>query len=164
LSNPIDLSKAKKTKHITFSVSENPRWIIPTLRTLTPAHKNFQQISLDVSLISFHRLEVENMDAMDSAGFKDAIGEAVCRGYLELDLLLAQLWESHSIHPEVTFAVQQWVDLTRARSLVESLLPEVSKRGIVDLIGKHHRRTKSAPRIRMVFDKFLHEEWGGGVV
>ena len=158
----IELSKAKNIKRVSFSVSQNPQWIIPTLRTVTPAHMKFRRMSLN---ISFHFLDLDDdsVDTMDSAGFKNVIGKAACRGWSELDLLLGQLWESHSIRPEVTYTVYPWVDLTRAGSWVESLLPEVSTRGIVNLIGKQRRRTIQKPRFMMVFDRFLREEWGGRV-
>ena len=158
-SGSIDLSKAKNLKHVAFSVGQNPRWIIPTLRTVSPDHENLQQISLDISFISLDR----DTRRMDPVGFKDAIGGAAWRGrgWSELDLLLAQLREAHSIRPEVTYTVSSWVDLKRARSWVERFLPEVSTRGIVDLIGKQRRRTIQGSKIDMIFDMFLREEWGG---
>ena len=44
---------------------------------------------------------------------------------------------------------------------MERFLPEVSTRGIVDLIGKRRRRTIQGPKVDMIFDRFLREEWGG---
>ena len=161
-SNSVDLSKAKNLKHVSFSVSRNPQWIIPTLQTVTSAHKRFQQISFNISFISLE-LDTDCEDIIDTTSFKDAIGEAICRGYSELDLLLAQLQESYSIRLEVTYTVYSWVNLTRARSWVESLLPELLTRGIVDSTGKQHRRRIQKPRISMVLDRFLCEEWEGGI-
>ena len=102
-SNSVDLSKAKNLKHVSFSVSRNSQWIIPTLQTVTSAHKHFQQISFNISFISLE-LDTDCEDIIDTTSFKDAIGEATCRGYSGLDLLLAQLQESHSIRLEVTLS------------------------------------------------------------
>ena len=79
-------------------------------------------------------------------------------GWSELDLLLAQLRESHSIRPEVKYTVPSSVNLTKARRWVESLLPEVSTGGMVDITGKQYKRTIQKPKIDMVFDRFLCEE------
>ena len=141
-SNFFDLSKAKKLRHAAFSGSENPKWITTTLRTVTPGHKDFRKISLNTRFTSL-ALYPNNTNLID---FRDAIGGATRKEWLELDLLLAQLWESHSIRPEVKYTVPSWVDLTEARSWVESLLPEVSMRGIADLSGKNDRSTYRVAR------------------
>ena len=60
---------------------------------------------------------------------KDAIGETAYLKWMETDHVLAQLHESHSIRPKVVFwENEQWM-----RGCMECLLPEVTKRGIVDL-------------------------------
>ena len=51
----------------------------------------------------------------------------------DLDHLLAQLSASHSIHPKIRYVVPPLMGVVRAKGLVESLLLEVSTRGVVDM-------------------------------
>lgn len=51
--------------------------------------------------------------------------------WLELDRLLVQLWESHSICPKVAHCVPQ---RKGGCSWLDSLLPELTKRGAIGLI------------------------------
>ena len=95
---------------------------------------------------------------MEFAAFGGAIGGATCRGCSERDIVLAQLWESHPIRLEVSYTIALWVDLTEARSWVESLLPEVSMRGIAGLSGKNDRsiyrvaRKSASVRVHRLLD------------
>ena len=52
--------------------------------------------------------------------------------------MLAQLWESHSIRPEVTYNVPTWMGKGTGRRM-QILLPEVTARGIVDLVEQNVR-------------------------
>ena len=52
--------------------------------------------------------------------------------WLELDRLLAQLWESHSIRPKVVYHPLFGDDGEVTGGRVYSLFPEVISRGIVD--------------------------------
>jgi len=132
----IDLSKATKLKDAVFTCGLNPQWVVMALRTVTPDHINLQQISLDASHTT---LRLRNFNRVDPANIGDAIGETVYSEWLELDHLLVQLWESHLIHLKVLYNSPKWADRKRARSFVESLLPEVTTRGAVDLIGQRFR-------------------------
>jgi len=67
------------------------------LRTVTPNHRNLQQISLDTSNIAL----CLDFDHIDSANIRDVIGKTIHAEWLKLDRLLAQLRESHSIRLEV---------------------------------------------------------------
>ena len=90
-----------------------------TLRTITRDHRNFQQLLLETFW--------EDYDPhVGSDGLVD-------QGWLELDSVLAQLWESHSIRPRVIYNIPTGIDESGARLRVESLLPEVTSRGIVHL-------------------------------
>ena len=59
--------------------------------------------------------------------------DASYQGWLELDRVLALLWESHSIRPRVIYNVRVRKEKGKARRRVKSLLSEVTARGIVDL-------------------------------
>ena len=118
-SRAIDLSIATGLKDATLWWEDNPRWVAMTLRTITRDHRNFQRLLLETFW--------EDYDPhVGSDGHVD-------QGWLELDSVLAQLWESHSIRPRVIYNIPTWIDESGARLRVESLLPEVTSRGIVDL-------------------------------
>ena len=59
---------------------------------------------------------------------RQAIEGQIFGEWSDLDHLLAKLWESHSIRPKVICSTPEM------RDPVESLLPEITKRGIIDLI------------------------------
>jgi len=103
-----------------------------TLRTVTPNHRNLQQILLDISKAAFHL----GLNRVDPARIGDAIGETVYAEWLELDHLLAQLQESHSIRLKVLYDSPPWADGQGAGSYVEGLLPVLATRGAVDPIGQ----------------------------
>jgi len=65
---------------------------------------------------------------------REATGEEACERWSELDRLLVQSWESRSIRPRFiqTNSVQE---MQRVEVYLGSLLPEVTKRGIIDLMG-----------------------------
>jgi len=52
--------------------------------------------------------------------------------WLDLDRLLVQFWESHSTCPEVICTTQEG-ERQNTRDFVEFLLPELTRRGMVDL-------------------------------
>ena len=63
------------------------------------------------------------------------IGETSYQGWLELDSVLAQLWESHSVRPVVTYKVlPESPDGGTAGRRVRSLLSGVTATGMVDLV------------------------------
>jgi hypothetical protein len=136
----IDLSKATKLKDVVFCCGMRPRWVTTTLRTITPDHRNLQQISLETPFTLFHSghgpvdLVTFRHGPVDSATFRHRVGDAVGTEWPDLDHLLAQLWESHSIRPKVFYTVPSWLDKEVAGRCVESLLSEISKKGIVDLV------------------------------
>lgn len=53
------------------------------------------------------------------------------RSWPELDHLLAQFRESHSIHAEILYDVPFSMNEEEARSFVEGLSPELARRGLV---------------------------------
>jgi hypothetical protein len=116
----IDLSKATKLKDVEFrSSSWSVESIVVALQTITPEHRYLQQILV---LATRH-------SAMTGASVRQAIGEEDLAQLLDLDRLLVQFWESHSVRLKVVC-----VTLEQGRDHIDHLLPEVSGRGIVDFV------------------------------
>jgi hypothetical protein len=63
------------------------------------------------------------------ADVREEVGEAGYGEWLDLDRLLVQLWESRRIRLMAAFTKGQ--DM---RSSIECLLPEITKRGMIDLV------------------------------
>jgi hypothetical protein len=97
------------------------------LRTITRNHKNLQRITIDAS-------NVADSDDFHSASPVEVLGPTTCEGWLELDHLLAQLRESHSITLEITYGPDLSVDEDSARSWMGSLLPVVVGKGMAKLV------------------------------
>ncbi|KAF9644813.1 hypothetical protein BDM02DRAFT_843031 [Thelephora ganbajun] len=116
---PIDLSKATKLRNAIFRAgSLNIAWITLVLQTISPGHRDLRQISIHV-----RRAPV-------LATVDDDKRQAIGGQWLNLDRLLVQFWESHSIRTKV-------VCETPGQGVGEHigrLLPEVTKRGTIDLV------------------------------
>lgn len=80
-------------------------------------------------------LHTSGLDHTGSAGLKHALGENLYTEWLGLDRLLARLKESHSICLKVLYEVPSSMDRERARGYMECLFPEVTKRGIVEVVS-----------------------------
>ena len=74
--------------------------------------------------------------SVDSFNIMHTTRETTYQAWLELDRLLAQLSELHSIRPEIVYDVPSWVNRKEARSSMEVLLPELTKRGIVEMMER----------------------------
>ena len=123
----IDLSKATRLTDVALlSGRSGAQWVVRALRTITPDHRNLQRIILRVPWITHFYPTLRRSEPVN---IRHAIGETTYRQWLELDRLLAQLYESHSIRPKVQDQYAEGVS-----SCVETLLPEVTKRGIVGLV------------------------------
>ena len=107
----------------------DPQWITAALQTVTHDHRNLRRVSILVS----EMLHAHNSRSIDSSNIIHAIGETTYRAWLELDRLLAQLSESHSIRPEILCDVPVSVYMKEARGSMEILLPELMKRGLVEV-------------------------------
>ena len=92
-----------------------------SLKTITPSHRDLQQIAISIPGL-YHQFDSNLADRMDLGG------------WLELDHLLIQLRESRSVRLRVLYNVPLWTDGTWTRGCIENLLPEATKRGIVDLV------------------------------
>ena len=118
----ISLSKATKLKEVVFR--PGPRvvgWVIAALRTITPNHRDFRQITIRIP----YYLTLPKV----LASIRRAIGEENYRLWLDLDRFLVQFSESRSIRPKVVCTTARGT-----RGSIGCLLPEASKRGIIDLV------------------------------
>jgi len=121
----IDLSKARKLEGVALlSRTLTAQWVLTALRTITTNHRNLRQVSVRAPCLSCRP------DRADPVNVDDAIGKIGSRQWSEFDHLLAQLWKSLSIRPEVLYYTHP--DGTGCRC-VNSLLPCATRRGIVDL-------------------------------
>lgn len=135
-----DLSKATKLRGVFFLCGRlGTEWISMTLRTITPDHRDLQRISISLpsDLTSNHA---------NPAELRHAIGEVIYKRWLELDRLLIQLWESHSIRPKLLYYAPSGKDEEGPRSCVESLLPEIMGRGLADLVNRRWQVVASKSR------------------
>ena len=118
----VDLSKAIKLKDMLVQLlSWSVQWVITTLHTITPKHRDLRQITID--------LPGSSAVIGASADLGKAIGEEDFGQWLDLDRLLVQLWESHSIRPRVVYV--EWNNMING---IRYLLPEITRRGIIHLI------------------------------
>jgi hypothetical protein len=118
----IDLSKATKLEDVAFDPdSWDIEWVVTALRTITPEHRDLRRISIHMP----YRLTT----TYGGGNATQSIGDPVYGQWLGLDRLLVQLWESRSVRPRIIHMATQ--DL---RDCAGFLLPEVTKRGIIDLV------------------------------
>ena len=130
LLSPIDISAASGLKDVAFEWKSNSHWVAMALRTVTRDHGNLQQISLRTHWESYGM----NLLIEELADIARVAEETSHPGWLELDNLLAQLWESYSIRPRLIYPVPAWMNRRKAGRRVESLLSGVTGRGTIDLI------------------------------
>ena len=71
--------------------------------------------------------------------FATQFGEAVHQEWLDLDHVLVQFWNSHSVRPEITYGAGGRVDDLRAFAPI--LLPELTRRGLVNLVEVQRQYT-----------------------
>jgi len=121
------------------SHSSNVQWVLTALRTITTDHQNLQEVSLLASCIL---CEPER-----------AIGEAAHKQWSEFDHILARLLELHSIRLQIHFFGHPG---RTNRCCANSLLPEASKKGMVDLVNL-------GLYIRDEFKGRSVEAWDGGL-
>jgi len=118
------LSKATKLRDAAFRPdSQNIEWVIMALETITPEHQELRQISIYVP----YHLTLYNV----GADIRQSLGEKISRRWSDLDRLLVQFWESRSIRPRVG-CVRVGEEGQNTEHLIGCLLPETTKRGIVD--------------------------------
>ena len=112
-----NLSTATKLKQLVFQCRQsNVQWIAEALQTVES--KNLERITV----------------RPDSYFFPYNITEPDRRQWHTLDRLLVQFWTSHSIRPKVTYEAGAVATRKDIRDHAPSLLPELSRRGLVDLV------------------------------
>lgn len=124
----IDLSKVTKLQDVVFrclSGSLSSGWVIMMLETITSGHRDLRQISIHIPYAPDYNRDLRLIEQVSAAkpGMR----------WSDLDRLLVQLWESHSIKSKVvcprsrnrTMRVEDWT---------KYLLPGIADRGIVELI------------------------------
>ena len=99
------------------------------LQTITRDHRKLQRVSI-VTAEVLYPLGFSNVN---SSTFIHAMRETTYRAWLDLDCLLSQFSETHSIRPEVLYNAPDSVDEEEARSSMEYLLPQLIKKGLVEL-------------------------------
>ena len=120
----IDLSKATKLREVAFNLDGiyNP-WVTMTLKTVTPRHIDLQEITISSSTLSRFVRRLPNIRRY--AGHR-------LRQWMELDTVLVQLWESHPVHVKIAYC--SGVDWEQVPELIEELMPETTRRGIVETV------------------------------
>jgi len=112
-----DLSKATKLKQLVFECTRsNTQWVTMALQTVES--KDLQGVALHPNPDIFTYLEMNT--------------EPIRQQWHDLDHLLVQFWTSHSIRPKVTYRTG-WGGID-TRDYVPSVLPELTKGGLVDLV------------------------------
>jgi hypothetical protein len=112
---PLDLSEATKLKDLSLRFGgPNVQWI--TMAFQTARSKHLQRIAIRPLYIT-----------SESLG-----GETVRQEWQDLDRLLVRFWTSHSIRPKVVCGAGKGE--SGLRDLAPSLLPELTRRGAVDLV------------------------------
>lgn len=100
-------------------------WLIRTLQTITPEHRDFREISIDVvSYLAILPLGVT---------VEQAIGEKALGEWLDLDQLLVQLSKSSPARPRVVRMTSEGGGWNQ-RDCLGRLLPGMTRRGMVGLI------------------------------
>jgi len=93
------------------------------LQTITPEHRDLRQITIQVP---------KSLTFNAGTGGGGIIEEAIRGQWLDLDRLLVQFVESSSIRPSVTQTISKG-SRGDAKDHIGCLLPELTKKGIIDL-------------------------------
>ena len=115
IATSFDLSTATKLKHLVFQCARpNVQWVTTALQSVKS--KGLERITV----------------RPDADTFVRTIKEPVHQQWHDLDRQLVDFWTSHSIRPKVTYeAGARRKDM---RDCTQSLLPELTRRGLVDLV------------------------------
>ena len=120
----IDLLMATKLKDVVFRPkSWSIKWITMALQSITPKHRDVRQITI--------RVPYTLTNAGTDANIRQVVGETGYGQWLDFDCLLVQFWEARSICPKVVCATGTGEEQS-TRDFFGCLLPEITKRGIID--------------------------------
>ena len=95
-----------------------------TLQTVKSKHGALRKIGICIYELIFDD---------PGADIRQILGEVVYGEWLDLDRLLVQFWELRSIRPKVTYDVMSADKEKEVINCVSCLLPEMTKRGMIDL-------------------------------
>ena len=125
---PLDLSKATKLKYLSFRCGQ------PSIQRVTMALQTVQ--SKDLQKISIHPCstfaDLQLINFSPSGTSPSPVEGPVLQEWQDLDRLLVQFWNSHSIRPEITYEAGKGHNAWSVLS--QTLLPEVTRRGLFDLV------------------------------
>jgi hypothetical protein len=116
-------SKVARLKDVTLYFKDlSVAWVASTLKTIASGHRDLREVSIKGQAFS------DSTDwPTDAADVEDDIREE----WVNLERTLIQLWESHGVCTKVMYHSRRREE---SRELVEDLLPEATKRGIVGLV------------------------------
>ena len=120
----VDLSKATRLREVVFRPrSRTVKWITTALQSAV-SNPHLRETEIHVPyFLTFLDVGVD---------VRLAIGEGLFRQWLDLDRFLVQSWGSRSIPPKVIHTTRRGV--SDVRDYIGCLLPEVTRRGIVDSV------------------------------
>ncbi|KAF9789320.1 hypothetical protein BJ322DRAFT_1105182 [Thelephora terrestris] len=119
----INLSKAIRLKEVIFVLEETEDvWTTVALKTITSKHTQFKKVSIFIPVVDPALLG-------EAIGF---FGKTFLDRWMDFDRVLVQLWESHAIHTQAIYLTEQ--QEKEARDFIGSLLPEMTRRGIVKMV------------------------------
>ena len=128
ISTPIDLSKATRLQKAEFRCGFLIiGWIITALQSITSEHQDLRGISIDIPFPATFRKNSAIIVLVEERGRPGM-------RWSDLDRLLVGFWESRSIRPKVMCPQPRTEDEGRVGDLAEYLLPELTKRGIMDVV------------------------------
>jgi hypothetical protein len=123
----IDFSEVINLKDVAFGLAgPEDVEIAMALETITSKHADFRKVSIII------QIGLPDVDDPDVDDIRNAIVERVYRQWMNLDRVLFQLWESKKIHTKVIYATMG--EVGDALEYVVALLPEMTKRGLVEIV------------------------------
>ena len=143
--NAIDLSTATKLKNVEFRCETfECGWLIMTLETIAPKHRDFQQVTIHIpSFVSY--VSAESLTMAEEEWIENASPGV---RWSDLDRVLIKLWESHMTRVKVIYP-EPWISHVgrEMKDWAVYLLPESTKRGITDLVQEPGESDYLAPFI-----------------
>ena len=119
----VDFSEVIGLEEVVFRSEEvEDIWAATALKTITSKHTDFRKVSIHVTPIKAFPV---------GESVRETIGEEIYEQWMDLDRVLVQLWETNSIHTQVFYSIDE--EEKDAREHICSLLPEMTKRGIVEM-------------------------------
>jgi len=138
LTTSLDFSNALHLNRVVFRAGIlSIVWMTLALETITPAHRDFHHITTHVSE---HLPSIAN-----PTNLRETLGESFYGKWMDLDRLLVQFWESRGIRPKVGCNVSKKGNVAMFEyigCLLPEILPEITKRGIVELVDLSVRSTQ----------------------